>query len=166
MWEARGLTIIKHPDLWGARGLTIIKHPDLWEARGLTITKHPDLWEVRGFTIIKHPGEGSLKSYSKLLVVNSGNYYLDRLTAAVYEGNITYDVFNYINYINYNAIFIFNNVPNHEKMQFARTVRSVACAIFIFSTLFPPFKKFQKKICCEGYSTHVHVKYGCVHSRT
>ena len=67
--------------------------------------------------IIKHPGERSLKSYSKLLVVNSGNYYLDRLTADVYEGNITYDVFNYINYINYNAIFIFNNVPNHEKMQ-------------------------------------------------
>ena len=47
----------------------------------------------------------------------SGNYYLDRLTADVYEGNVTYDVFNYINYINYDAIFIFNNVPNHEKMQ-------------------------------------------------
>ena len=44
----------------------------------------------------------------------------DRLTADVYEGNITYDVFNsinYINYINYNAIFIFNNVSNYEKMQ-------------------------------------------------
>ena len=76
--------------------------------------KHPDLWEARGLTIIKYPGERSLKSCSKLLVVNSGNYYLDRLTAEVYEGNITYDVFNYINY---NAIFIFNNVPNHEKMQ-------------------------------------------------
>ena len=63
------------------------------------------------------PGERSLTSYSKLLVVNSGNYYLDSLTADVYEGNITYDVFNYINYINYNAFFIFNNVPNHDKMQ-------------------------------------------------
>ena len=47
-------------------------------------------------------------------MVNSGNYGLDRLTADVYEGNITYDVFNYINY---NAISISNNVPNHEKMQ-------------------------------------------------
>ena len=59
-------------------------------------------------------GHRSLKSYCNLVVVNSGNYYLDRLTADVYEGNITYDVFNYINY---NAIFIFKNVPNHEKMQ-------------------------------------------------
>ena len=59
----------------------------------------------------------STQSYSKLLMVNSGNYYLDRLTADVYEGNIAHDVFNYINYINYKAILIFNNVPNHEKMQ-------------------------------------------------
>ena len=64
--------------------------------------------------IIQHPGDRSLTSYCNLLVVNSGNYYFDRLTADVYEGNITYYVFNYINY---NAIFIFNNVPNHEKMQ-------------------------------------------------
>ena len=64
--------------------------------------------------IIKHSGDRSLKSYCKLLVVNSGNYYLDRLTEDVYEGNITYDVFDYINY---NAIFIFNNVANHEKME-------------------------------------------------
>ena len=35
----------------------------------------------------------------------------------VYVGNITYDVFNHINHINYNAILIFNNVFNHEKMQ-------------------------------------------------
>ena len=63
--------------------------------------------------IIKHPGDRSLKSYCKLLVVNSGIYYLDRLTADVYEENITYDVFNYISY---NAIFIVKNVPNHEKM--------------------------------------------------
>ena len=63
---------------------------------------------------MKHPEERSLKSCSKLLVVNSGSYYLDRLTADFYEGNITYDVFNYINY---NAIFIFNIVPNHGKMQ-------------------------------------------------
>ena len=78
--------------------------------------KHPDLSEAGRLTIIKHPGERSYKSYSKLFVVDSGNYYLDRLTADVYEGNITYDVFNYINY---NAIFIFNNVPNHEKMQWS-----------------------------------------------
>ena len=64
--------------------------------------------------IIKHPGDSSLKSYCNLIVVNSGNYYLDRLTVDVCEGNIIYDVFNYINY---NAIFIFKNVPNHEKMQ-------------------------------------------------
>ena len=36
-------------------------------------------------------------------------------------------------------------------------MRSIACAIFIFFTLFalpppPPFKKFRKNICCEGYS--------------
>ena len=60
------------------------------------------------------PEDRSLKSYCNLLVVNSGKHYLDRITADVYEGNITYEVFNYINY---NAIFIFNNVPNHEKMQ-------------------------------------------------
>ena len=33
------------------------------------------------------------------------------------------------------------------------TVRSVACAIFIYIfSLFPPFKKFKKNICSEGYS--------------
>ena len=64
--------------------------------------------------IIKHPGDKSLKSLCNLLVVNSGNYNLDRLTADVYEWNITYDVFHYTNY---NAILILNNVPNHEKMQ-------------------------------------------------
>ena len=83
----------------------------------MRIKKLLNWWEARGLTIIKHPGERSLKSYSKLFVVNSGNYYLDRLTADVDKGDITYDVFNYGNYINYNAIFIFNNVPNHEKMQ-------------------------------------------------
>ena len=67
--------------------------------------------------MIKHPGERSLKSYCNLLVVNSGNYYLDRLTADVYVENITYDVFNYNSCTNFNAIFIFNNVSNHEKMQ-------------------------------------------------
>ena len=64
---------------------------------------------------MKHPGERSLKSYRSLLVVNSGNYYLDRLTSDVYEGNITYDVFNHISYINYNAIFIFKNVLTYKK---------------------------------------------------
>ena len=76
------------------------------------IIKHPDLWEVRRLTIIKYPEESNLKSYYKPLVVNSGNYYLDWLTSDVYEGNITYDVFNYISYINYNAILIFNKVSN------------------------------------------------------
>ena len=52
-----------------------------------------------------------------LLVVNSVNYYFDRLTADVYEGNITYDVFNYISHIIYNTIFIFNNISNYEKVQ-------------------------------------------------
>ena len=54
-------------------------------------------------------------------MVNSGNYYLDNSRLAIiwlaaddYEGTITYDVFNYMTY---NPIFIFNNVPNHEKMQ-------------------------------------------------
>ena len=37
--------------------------------------------------------------------------------ASVYEGNITYDVFNYISYINYNATLIFNNDYDHEKTQ-------------------------------------------------
>ena len=48
----------------------------------------------------KGPRERSFKSYCNLLVVNSENYYLDRLTADIYEGNITYDVFNYMSYIN------------------------------------------------------------------
>ena len=102
---------------WIMMTAMIKKIQNWWGARGLSIIKHPDLWEVRGLTIINHPGERSLKSYCNLLVVNSENYYLDRLTAVVYEGNITYDVFNYISYINYSAIFIFNNISNHEKMQ-------------------------------------------------
>ena len=42
-------------------------------------------------------------------------YYFDKLTADVYEGNITHDAFNYISYINYNAIILFNNVSNHKE---------------------------------------------------
>ena len=42
--------------------------------------------------IIKHPGKRSLKSYCNLPLVNSGNYYLDRLTADVYKENITNDI--------------------------------------------------------------------------
>ena len=60
----------------------------------LIIIKHPDLWKMRDLTVIKYPGESSLKSYCNLLVVKSRNYYLDRLTADVYEGNFTYDVCN------------------------------------------------------------------------
>ena len=70
----------------------------------MRIKKILNWWEARRLTIIKHPGERSLESYCNLLVVNSGNYYLDRLTADVYEGNITYAVFNYISYINYNNL--------------------------------------------------------------
>ena len=125
--------------------------------------KHPDLWEVRGLAIIKHPWERSLKSCCNLLVVDSGNYYLDRLTADICKENITYDAFN-MSYINYNAIFLFSNVSNHEKCNrhVFQNMRSGAvhcngaqCCMrdFYFCyTLFHPFRKFNKNIYYEGYS--------------
>ena len=101
--------------------------------------------------IIKHPGKRSLKSYCDLLLVNSGNYYLKKLTADVYEGNITYDVCNCITYIDYNANLSFKNVSNHENM----------------FTLFCSFKKFDKNIyLINDILRNVHIKYGCGYSRT
>ena len=173
-WEARGLTIIKHPNLWEARGLTIIKHPDLWEASGLTIIMHPDLWEARRLTIIKHPGERSLKSYSKLLVVNSGNYSLDRLTADVYEGNITCtwillegnmmylltSITSITMLSSFSTTFLTMKKRNRVVFQSMRSGavhhNGAQCCMrdfYFFSHCSPPpFKKFNKNICCEGYS--------------
>ena len=48
-----------------------------------------------------------------------------------------------------------------------KTVRSVACAIFISFHIVPSLQKIKKKIyVMKDILRNVHVKYGCVHSRT
>ena len=130
--------------------------------------------------IIKHPGDRSLKSYCKLLVVNSENYYLDRLIADVYEGNITFDVF--ITSIAMLSSFsiTFLTMKNCKRVVF-QSMRSGAvhhngaqwCMrdFYFFFTLFPPpppppLQKIQKKNVVKDILRHVHLKYGCSYSRT
>ena len=129
-------------------------------------------------TILKHPREKSLKSHCNLLVVNSVNHYLDRLSADVYEGNITYDVLNCISYIHYNTILIFNNVSNHQKMQYSYVPKyaigtmhhnGARCSMYdfyFFSHCSTPSKYSTKIYVMKDVLRNVHVKYGCGHSRT
>ena len=130
-----------------------------------------------GLTIIKHPGERSLKSYCNLLVVKSENYYLDRLTADVHEGNMIYDVFNYISYVNYNAIFIFKKFLSMKK--FYRVVfqsmrwgavhhNGAQCCMHdfdFFSHYSTPSKNITKIYVMKDILNNADVKYRCGRSR-